>query len=244
MDKISIVTVTFNCKKILEKTIKSIISQTYSNIEYIVIDGSSKDGTLDILEKYKNNIDYFISEPDKGIFDAMNKAINVATGDWIIFMNAGDIFANENILSQIFNKDFHDTTVIYGKTNALTNKGVKIAQNVTPFFKRKTFHKPMGINHQSIFVSLKSPYNIHFNLEYKIAADYCMIKSLYDSGARFHYVDMAISTVETRDGLSAKNRKIQRDEEAKICGIYHTKRYKLYNLKMCLISFIKTILFK
>lgn len=102
MEKITIITVTFNCKNSIEKTIQNIINQSYKNIEYIIVDGRSTDGTVEIINKYTNNIDIFISEPDNGIYDGMNKGIKLSSGDWIIFMNSGDYFVSLDILDKIF----------------------------------------------------------------------------------------------------------------------------------------------
>ena len=88
--KISIITVVYNGEEFLEETVLSVLNQSYKNIEYIIIDGGSTDGTVDIIKKYEDEIDYWVSEADKGIYDAMNKGIDVATGEWINFINAGD----------------------------------------------------------------------------------------------------------------------------------------------------------
>lgn len=98
---ITIVTVVFNGIDYLEKTIQSVISQTYENVEYIVIDGGSTDGTLDIIKKYESQIDYWVSEKDKGIYDAMNKGVVLSHGTWINFMNAGDVFFDFEVISKV-----------------------------------------------------------------------------------------------------------------------------------------------
>ena len=90
--KFSIITVTYNAEKVLEDTILSVISQTYHHVEYIIVDGASKDGTLSIIDRYRSRITTVVSEPDKGLYDAMNKAISLASGDYLCFLNAGDCF--------------------------------------------------------------------------------------------------------------------------------------------------------
>ena len=114
--KISVVTVCYNAVNDIEKTILSVINQTYPNIEYLIIDGGSKDGTMDIVNKYKDKIDVIVSEPDKGIYDAMNKGIDRATGDWINFMNAGDMFWEKDSILKVFAASGVDDSldVIYG----------------------------------------------------------------------------------------------------------------------------------
>ena len=117
MPKITIITVCYNAISTIEDTIKSVLSQTYENLEYIIIDGGSIDGTIDIIKKYEKQISYWQSEPDKGVYDAMNKGIKLSTGEWINFMNAGDSFYNTEVL-QSLNLYFSDsqTDIIYGDT--------------------------------------------------------------------------------------------------------------------------------
>ena len=96
--KFSIITVTYNAEKVLEDTIQSVISQTYHHIEYIIVDGASKDGTLSIINRYRSRIHTVVSEPDKGLYDAMNKGIALASGDYLCFLNAGDCFHEDDTL--------------------------------------------------------------------------------------------------------------------------------------------------
>ena len=111
---VSIVTVTLNARKHLEKTVQSIIGQTYENIEFIIIDGASKDGTMDVVRKYKGSVDHWVSEPDQGIYDAMNKGLSAATGDYVQFLNAGDYFVHDDSLENMINAAGAHHHVIYG----------------------------------------------------------------------------------------------------------------------------------
>ena len=97
----SVVTVSFNCAGLIAKTIESVLRQDYASLEYIVIDGGSTDGTAEIIREYQDRLAYWCSEPDGGIYQGMNKGIQQAQGDWIIFMNAGDTFADDHVLTQI-----------------------------------------------------------------------------------------------------------------------------------------------
>ena len=108
--KISVITVCYNAVDVIERTILSVINQTYCNIEYIIVDGNSTDGTMDIINKYRDRISIVVSEPDNGVYDAMNKGIGLATGEWLNFMNAGDSFSNESIIEDVFKSDIPDTT--------------------------------------------------------------------------------------------------------------------------------------
>ena len=116
--KFSIITVTYNAGAVLEDTIQSVITQTYKNVEYIIVDGGSKDRTLQIVEQYKEHIHTVISEPDKGLYDAMNKGIKLATGDYLCFLNAGDELHEDDTL-QLMVHSITETTlpdVLYGDT--------------------------------------------------------------------------------------------------------------------------------
>ena len=117
MDKISVITVVYNNVSKIRKTIESCLSQTWNNIEYIIIDGGSKDGTVDIIKEYISNISYFVSEPDKGLYDALNKGIAASTGDWILVLNSGDYFCDSESLERAMSIDgIEHIDVIYGNS--------------------------------------------------------------------------------------------------------------------------------
>jgi len=149
--KITIITVVFNGEEFIEETIKSVINQTYENIEYVIIDGNSTDSTLKIIKKYQNKISKLISESDKGIYDAMNKGIDLATGDWINFLNAGDSFVKNDILEKIFTLNLKDHTLVYGDIIAIRENGEKIDVKAINLKNDSSIKKGMKVCHQAIF---------------------------------------------------------------------------------------------
>ena len=123
--KISIITVCFNAADIIEKTVLSVLSQSYTDYEYIIIDGGSTDGTMEVLNRYSKQIATIISEPDRGIYDAMNKGISKAHGEWVNFMNAGDTFVDSDVLSKVFEKSYtSDICFLYSDHYMMNSKGV------------------------------------------------------------------------------------------------------------------------
>jgi glycosyltransferase involved in cell wall biosynthesis len=188
---ISIITVVYNGEKYLEETIKSVINQTYTNIEYIIIDGDSTDGTVDIIKKYEDKIDYWISEKDDGIYDAMNKGIDVVSGNFINFMNAGDKFYNNNILKSVFENDsYKDIDFIYGnlEINHIDFKKIKKTLSLTNLW------KGMQFSHQSVFINSDFHRLNKYNLKYKIASDFNLFYNAYTDSYKFFYIDKIIST--------------------------------------------------
>ena len=188
--KISVVTVVYNSKALIENTVKSIINQSYNHIEYIVVDGGSTDGTIDILNSYKKNISTLISEPDHGIYDAMNKGINLATGDFVVFINSGDKFSSPDILEKIFsNPDAAQADVIYGDTDITDSDGniIHSRRHRPPeSLNWKSFKRGMLVCHQS-FIARRNLVE-SYNLNYRYAADFdwCIrilkkSKSVYNS---------------------------------------------------------------
>ena len=197
---ISIVTVSYNAVSTIEQTILSVINQTYSDIEYIVIDGGSKDGTVDLIKKYADKITYWISESDNGIYDAMNKGIKIASGEWINFMNCGDFFYDNDVISKIFNCDVkRNSDVIYGK-RILSFADRKFIQDPK---RLDEFENDFPIFHQSVFVLTKLMKINNFNCNYKICADYNFFYILWKNKCKFEFADLIISICDCEFGISS-----------------------------------------
>lgn len=196
-DLVTIITVTYNAEKYIEQTIKSVIYQDYSNIEYIIIDGASSDGTVDIIKKYEKFITYWISEPDKGVYDAMNKGIDVATGKWINFMNAGDTFVSNFTVSTIMKKLQPTSELVYGDSFLIskTEKQYRKAKNIDNFFNGIPFC------HQALFAKRAILNKYKFNTFYSIAADYDFILKAFTVKHHYQYVDIPVCNF-LDDGLS------------------------------------------
>jgi glycosyltransferase involved in cell wall biosynthesis len=199
---ITVVTVVFNGEKFLEETILSVINQTYDNVEYIIIDGGSTDGTLDIIRKYEHAIDYWVSEKDKGIYDAMNKGIQQSNGDYVGLINADDWYeldAVETIVNAIIINDEPD--IIYANMNV-----VDIENNKKKLLKGdiNSIHKNMSINHPTCFVKRKLYNEKLFDTKYRIAADYELMLYFYINKKIFCYVDKVLAYMRS-GGVSANN---------------------------------------
>lgn len=181
--KITVVTVTYNCEKEVEKTIQSVLSQTYPDIEYIIVDGASKDGTLNVVNKYKGQISKIVSEPDKGVYDAMNKGAILATGEWVNFMNAGDTFVDSDTVRKLFDINIQDAGVLFGDTLSVgTDRTIELCYQPN-WWK----HKIMPSCHQSIFVRRDILVSTPFNLNFKICADCDSFVRIRKAGYIFKY---------------------------------------------------------
>jgi glycosyltransferase involved in cell wall biosynthesis len=177
--KISIITVVYNGKSFLRKTIDSVKHQDYKNIEYLVIDGGSTDGTLDLIKENRNIISYWSSEPDKGIYDAMNKGLKDSTGDYIWFLNAGDEIYSSDTLVNVFAHG--DADAYYGDVGYIDENGddlgTRTLKKPPPELSWKDMIKGMVVSHQSFIVRRKLAAN--YDLRYKYVADVdWMIRSL------------------------------------------------------------------
>lgn len=171
MSKISIITVNYNDKPGLAKTIESVINQTFQDFEFVVIDGGSTDGSRELIEKYQDKIDYWVSEKDGGVFSAMNKGIRAATGEFVIFMNGGDCFHDTTVLQDVQPLLTNEYDIYYGENYNVVSNTKKF--RTYPEKLQFSFFYSNAINHQSTFIR-KSLFDDHFyyNENYKIAADW------------------------------------------------------------------------
>lgn len=242
--KISVVTVCYNAVESIEKTILSVIKQTYHDIEYIIIDGASKDGTLDIIDKYHKRIAYFVSEPDNGIYDAMNKGVKASSGDWILFMNAGDLFCDEKVVEEVVDIIDETATFIYGNT-ICDFSGIKVVKIPLPLDSLKN---SMPFSHQSALIKSTYHKNNLYDTSYKIAADYNLFYHAYLRSETFQYIPLNISIYEAEDGASSRNYKKLCEDCAQINGKANTFLWsvKLYlqvswhDIKHMVRSFLPT----
>jgi len=219
-DKVTIVTVTRNDVENLRNTIDSVLSQTYENREYIVIDGGSTDGTCELLRKYEHGIDVWLSEPDEGIFHAMNKGAERATGDWILFLNSGDLFFNNRVLSDCFSETIPASIdAVYG--NTVYSYGEKGYREYREAGELCHFWKGLMTCHQSFFIKRKVLERRKFDLRYKVAADFCSLYGLYMNGGLFLHIPVYVSLVDTT-GIS-NNEKMVRSvrEHWRVIDQYH-----------------------
>ena len=185
---ITIITVVYNGDQHLEESILSVINQSYENVEYIVIDGGSSDKTLDIIRKYENAIDYWVSEKDKGIYDAMNKGLDVMTGEWVNFMNADDSFENENVLESLLTPFTNNALgLIFGNIRFDTGKIFYSSLNIGTYL-ANTVHHQAAFYNKSIFASYR------YNTEFKISADYDLNLKIYLNGLNYHVFDKCIAS--------------------------------------------------
>ena len=224
---ISVITVCYNAVVSIEETMLSVLNQRYDKVEYIVIDGGSKDGTLDIIKKYANRLAYWTSEPDKGIYDAMNKGISKATGNWLNFMNAGDQFIDNKVLSKCFESSFHDNVdVLYGDVVYKYKFGKRMVEagNIQQIINHMVF------SNQSTFVR-KQIMKDGFNLKWRLAADYNFLLGCFWEGRKFVHVGIPMSLVELDNGATHNNYSQSRKEVLGIhkqFGYSFFKRYWLY----------------
>lgn len=229
--KVTIVTTVYNGETYIEKTIQSVIGQDYQNIEYIIIDGGSMDKTVDIIRRYSGKIAFWKSEPDKGIYDGMNKGIAQATGEWILFRNCGDFFASVDSISKVFDgTNYSDVDIIYGKLISWDSLGYRLIDKRID--DNINFIGYMPIPHPSTFVKTVIHKKRPFDIKYKLAADHDFFWKCVQEGLKFKYVPVYVSLFESENGVSKKHPQITMMEHYYIHGGSEHDFISLVNIKL------------
>lgn len=211
--KVSIITVVYNGAKTIEQTILSVLEQTYKNIEYIIIDGQSTDGTQQIVEKYIGSIDCFVSGKDNGIYDAMNKGIQKATGEIIGIINSDDWYERDAVEKAVNFFEHTKADLVYGKIFLVYPDGEFKLVKKAPL---ETIWYQMAVPHPSVFVKREIYEKIGlFNLKYEISSDYELLLRFYSKHVKFGYIDTAIAYFRV-GGLSTIRQKKGFEEHKEI----------------------------
>ncbi len=201
--RVSIVTIAYNAEDYIERTIKSVANQTYSNIEYIIIDGASKDNTLQVVERYREHVDICVSEPDKNLYDAMNKGIDRATGDYVLFMNAGDCIADSKALPKML-EHANGEDFIYARALFISEEGkTRPWRKKTPPANKinaKSFINGMVVCHHCMMVKRTiiphyklGPWQICCDVEWSIRVMKNVKTAHYYDGIFCHFLEGGLS---------------------------------------------------
>ena len=212
--KVTVVTVCYNCHDVIEQTLRNVLKQTYLNLEYIVIDGASTDGTRHIVERYAQRLAYWVSEPDKGIYDAMNKGIRAASGEWIIFRNAGDYFFHPTAIEDVFSwYDDHGETLITGGMRCFGADG----------YRDKRWHAQDDnvwhsayIPHPATFIRMTAQKAHPYSTHYRIASDYRLFQQLMLNGASIALYDGIVALFDCEGGVSSRHLSLAWEEMLRI----------------------------
>lgn len=235
--KISVITVCYNADKFLERTIRSVLSQTYKPIEYIIIDGGSTDLTLEIIKKYESVIDVIVSEKDNGIYDAMNKGIQLATGDWINFKNAGDCFSSSDAVECFFSQPVDESVgIVHGDCRYENDWGFYLAKPDC----WKNEHS-MPVIHPSTFVRTFIHKRYLFDTSFKSSGDFDFFTKCRKEIITFEYRPITVCTFRT-GGFATQNRLLTYKEDCRILGEGNTLRkwfgYCLLRAEVFLLKFL------
>ncbi|MFY9515500.1 MAG: glycosyltransferase family 2 protein [Dysgonamonadaceae bacterium] len=223
--KLSVITVTYNAEHTLERTLKSVREQTYPAIEHIIVDGNSNDGTVALIHRYENERLKWISEPDKGLYDAMNKGIKMATGDYLCFLNAGDTFYDTDTVQKIFASidEDHSPDILYGETAIVDDNGrflhmrrLQAPKNLT----WKSFKHGMVVCHQAFIVKreLVEPYD----LSYRFSADFDWCIRMMKKAKNIYNTDLILVDY-LNTGMTTANRKASLRERYRIMEKHYGK---------------------
>ena len=238
--KVSIITVCYNAEETIEKTIESVVNQSYPNLEYVIIDGDSKDKTKEIIRKYSDRIDYFLSEPDKGIYDAMMKGVKVAKGEWVLFRNSGDYFFEEDSIKKVFDKYVDDKGEDFILSNCRYTKGEYFIDE-EPAILHNSFYAEMPVIHPATFIRRTTQLKYPFSIKYRNAADFCFFVKAFKEGASYFYVNEITAIMDLSQGATADHYDVTLKEDIDILKCqgapneYIVKTEKLLNRRKMIV---------
>jgi glycosyltransferase involved in cell wall biosynthesis len=240
--KVTVVTVVRNAKLDIERTIRSVIDQDYEQIEYIVVDGDSTDGTYHVITRFETRISTFLSEPDRGIYDAMNKGIRLATGDWILFLNAGDEIYSNTTIREIFDQEtFSGYHVLYGDLVAENSIGARFYAKA---LRLQVLRYRMAFGHPACLVKASVLKARPFSVSYRVAADYDFMLRLYLSKEfKFYYLATPIAFFQL-GGVSTNNPKLVKEEHISVirANLQSFTEFFVWRYRLgCYVADIKTI---
>lgn len=210
--KITEITVCYNAESVIEATMRSVLEQSYTDMEYIIIDGGSTDNTLDIVHRilndYPNRIVKCQSEPDDGIYDAMNKGVSIAKGEWVNFMNAGDLFYEKHTLSKLFATQIsNEVSAIFGNSRFID---VFSGEIKVVFSSTEGLGQYMPNCHQSAFVRKEELLENPFRTDYKIISDFIFFYHLKKNNKQYLLIDDIIADYDA-NGLSSNNKIVTKE---------------------------------
>lgn len=198
--KLSIITINYNNIAGLESTIQSVKCQSFADYEWIVIDGGSTDGSKELIEANHTLFSYWVSEPDNGIYHAMNKGIVHAKGDWLLFLNSGDCLFNKDVLTEVFSSDY-DEDVVYG--NRAVEKNGSYEVNRYPEIVSLSFFYHYSLCHQSTFYRRTLFEESLYDESFSIAGDWAFFIELLFRGKRFRHIETTVALYDT-GGISSR----------------------------------------
>lgn len=220
--KLSIITINYNNALGLEKTIKSVINQSRKDFEYIIIDGFSSDNSSDIINLYRSKIDHIIIEKDTGIYNAMNKGIKVASGEYLLFINSGDELSDNSIIEDCYNY-LHTYDFISGNTLCVNPKGGKKLWK-SPEILTSYILMRYSLSHQSTFIKTKLLKNRPYREDFRIVSDWeQMIYELLVNNASYYYIKKTVS-IFYEDGISRNNYELNEKERKTVLNYYFSSR--------------------
>jgi glycosyltransferase involved in cell wall biosynthesis len=240
--KVSIITVCYNEEVDILKTCESVVNQTSCDYEWIIVDGGSTDDTLVIIEKYRQNVTRLISEPDNGIYDAMNKGIAMAQGEWLIFMNSGDCFYDTGVIERVFGDSEYPSGILYGDCVSEQRNG-----SLLDWLQPKSINMDFllgftGINHQSTFIKkyLFTKYG-YYDTSFRSASDSEKWCCFYQHGVAFEKLPYKIARVKGYNGMSSRpeNAYLIKKEQQRIREKYVSSKLSTSIIKRTLIQRIK-----